>query len=275
MNIATLIVNRNDPVRTDKLYESILAVSKSKPRDIYVLESGSDQDKLSRYCSVWMRDNVNWPMGFNILADYADRNKMRYAGILYDAYWMVCNDVQLIDDTDILQAMEDALIKVPDWGVAHPYQSYFWPGHPGFPLNKKQPSGVRKVSYVESVCPIIKRSLYQNCKDPNVPGKGMIDELMTRGWGIDYTFCYLAYKAGLSVYNIDSCGILHVPNTSHISHTLTKTEDQQTFLHTARVEMIAGLKKRFGNNWGATFCKIIPDLPDKVFRNWSAGDRAL
>ena len=47
-NIATLILNRNLPGPTDKLVEKIKK-TEDHLTDIYVIEAGSDNDKLSKY----------------------------------------------------------------------------------------------------------------------------------------------------------------------------------------------------------------------------------
>lgn len=271
MEIATLIVNRNAPAMTDDLVQRMKALMRARPRDIYVLESGSDIDNISHATSVWMRENVNWPMGFNILIDYARRHKRRHAKRDYDAFWCVCNDTQLVDDVDPWAVMEKALEKVPDWGVAHPFQHYFQKGHPGFPLNK-QGTGARRVSFVEFVCPLIRSRLLE-CY--NSTTASLIDERYSRGWGIDYELAYYAHLAGFGVYNIDDVGVLHIPNTSHKDHQATKTEDVDTFLTTARVEMLNEMVKKHGPSWGEKFCEVIPDLPDRVFRNWSHSDREV
>ena len=54
-SIATIILNRNLPQPTNKLYEH-LAKYDAKENDIYVLEAGSDKNKLSKYCT-WHADD--------------------------------------------------------------------------------------------------------------------------------------------------------------------------------------------------------------------------
>lgn len=266
MNIAILIVNRNDPKRTDALVERCFSLM-TKPRDVYVIESGSDLDKLSKYTSVWVKENINWVQGFNILRNYADKHKWRHAKNYYDAYHMICNDAQFPEGIDPWTTMEKELEGCPNWGIAHPYQLYFTKGHPGYPLNKQYSVGHRQVSFVEFVCPLFNRNLIDKCPQ-------IIDEDFTRGWGIDYLMTYWAHKLDYKIYNIDTVGTLHIPNTSHINHTQTKTEDQSTFLHTARVEMLSVLTAKYGRDWGDKFLAQIPrELKDDVFRNWSVGDR--
>ena len=52
---ATLILNRNLPLVTEKLYEHLILYDKNFT-DIFVIEAGSDEDKLSKY-STWYVDS--------------------------------------------------------------------------------------------------------------------------------------------------------------------------------------------------------------------------
>ena len=52
--IYTVILNRNLPEPTDSLYEHLIKYD-SNNNDTYVIEAGSDKDKLSKYCS-WYAD---------------------------------------------------------------------------------------------------------------------------------------------------------------------------------------------------------------------------
>jgi hypothetical protein len=165
--------------------------------------------------------------------------------------------------------MEAALAPIPRWGIAHPFQHYFKPGHPGFPLNKKG-SGARKVSFVEFVCPLFKREFLEAYRWQIMPVE------LSRGWGTDYLQSYFAYRQGdFGIYNIDDVGCLHIPNTSHINHAETKSEDQGTFLNEARREMLTYLVRTYGKDWGDRFMAVIPPLQDKCFANWSTGDRQV
>lgn len=67
---ATIILNRNLPDVTDRLYESICKYN-SDMTDIYVVEAGSDENKLSKHCSWWanwdeaMKHGLRVPRGVN------------------------------------------------------------------------------------------------------------------------------------------------------------------------------------------------------------------
>jgi len=54
--VANLILNRNLPDISNDLGDHILKWN-SDVTDVYVIESGSDANKLSKYCKFW----ANWP----------------------------------------------------------------------------------------------------------------------------------------------------------------------------------------------------------------------
>ena len=95
--IATIILNRNLPGPTDQLYEHLVNID-GDLTDIYVLEAGSDIDKLSRYCT-WhandtdiQKNGLRYGRGMNyaLLKIYQER---RWSN--YDAFFLLTNDTEL------------------------------------------------------------------------------------------------------------------------------------------------------------------------------------
>ena len=70
MKVATLILNRNLPKITDRLYNKIKKKNKIK-NDIYIIESGSDKNNLSKNYTWWanwesaIKKGLRPPRGFN------------------------------------------------------------------------------------------------------------------------------------------------------------------------------------------------------------------
>ena len=94
--IATIILNRNLPIVTDKLHDHILQNNDSIT-DIYVVESGSSSDNLSRYCTWhanWDEANkqgLRYPRGMNFgLYNLWKENKLDK----YDAFFLLTNDTE-------------------------------------------------------------------------------------------------------------------------------------------------------------------------------------
>lgn len=138
---ATIILNRNLPEVTDRLWESLHATS-GEATDIYVVESGSAPDKRSKHCSFvadWpesVADGLRYARGFNFgLASLLE------AGLYerYDYFFMVCNDA-VFEGSEVVQKLERLLDRhrrvgilspcADDWGerklLAHDGIKYFW-----------------------------------------------------------------------------------------------------------------------------------------------------
>ncbi|MBF0141508.1 MAG: hypothetical protein HQL74_14660 [Magnetococcales bacterium] len=120
-NTATIILNRNLPAVTDSLYDS-LTRNNGHVTDVFVVEAGSDDDKLSRHCS-W---HANWeqarkeglrpPRGFNF-----GLTKLWEAGKFaqYDYFFLLTNDTEF-DNSPYLEILLDELGHHPRVGIISP-----------------------------------------------------------------------------------------------------------------------------------------------------------
>lgn len=121
MKIATIILNRNLPLATDKLYENI-AKYNSDITDIFVVESGSDVDRKSKYSTWWANDKeavengLRYGRGFNFgLTNLLEENKYD----TYDYFFLVCNDVEFKEEP-ILHVLHNEIINHPQMGILSP-----------------------------------------------------------------------------------------------------------------------------------------------------------
>ena len=98
---ATIILNRNLAAPTEKLYEHLEKYDKSDT-DVYVLEAGSDKDKLSKYYT-WhadskeiMKHGLRYPRGMNYaLLNLWKEKKWKH----YDSFFLIrppSNKVKLL-----------------------------------------------------------------------------------------------------------------------------------------------------------------------------------
>ena len=106
--VATLILNRNLPDVTDKLYEHLKTYD-SEETDVYVIESGSNLDQRSKYCS-WY---ANWPESMEHGLRYARGMNFGLSELWkddrfksYDAFFLITNDVELQQKSTIRPMME-------------------------------------------------------------------------------------------------------------------------------------------------------------------------
>lgn len=95
--VATIILNRNLPEPTDRLYEH-LAEFDGDVTDVFVLEAGSDAPRLSQYCT-WhanepdtIRNGLRYARGMNyaLLNLYREKRWDEY-----DGFFLLTNDTEL------------------------------------------------------------------------------------------------------------------------------------------------------------------------------------
>ncbi|MER2519185.1 MAG: hypothetical protein ABTQ34_00665 [Bdellovibrionales bacterium] len=139
--VATIILNRNLPEATDRLYDHLIKHD-GDFTDVYVVESGSDPDRLSKHVT-WRAD---WPeavahgLRFNRGMNYGLSQLWKEGKFKnYDAFFLLTNDSELQDSStlkpllDILDKHRRVGILSPcgkRWGerflLKHQTTKYFW-----------------------------------------------------------------------------------------------------------------------------------------------------
>ena len=120
-SIATIILNRNLPEVTDKLYEHLNKYDGDET-DIYVLESGSDKDKLSKYCT-WhantdeiIKHGLRYSRGMNYaLLQLWKEKKWKQ----YDAFFLITNDTEF-SNLKTLKPLKEILEEHSKVGILSP-----------------------------------------------------------------------------------------------------------------------------------------------------------
>ena len=192
--VATIILNRNLPQVTDKLVERFL-FNENDLTDVYVVESGSQADNLSKYCT-W---HANWddaienglrvPRGFNFaLAELFKDGRFPD----YDYFFTITNDTEF-GEGPILARLLEVFVQNPRVGILSPCSQswgekqllndqrtkYFWYVHNTAYLLRRQ--------YIEDVMeaenPDYSNFLYDG---NNFRGYGAEMELIAKGYANDW-----------------------------------------------------------------------------------------
>ena len=263
--VCTIILNRNLPKVADKLYNHINKYNKDFT-DIYVLEAGSDDDKLSKN-TTW---HANWEnareqglryfRGMNYaLSQLKKENKFDN----YDSFFLLTNDTEFKNQQyikilhKILFSHERLAILSPcnpTWGEKYLLEKnhlkFFW--------------------FVHSDALLIKKKFIEEIYNENEPGfmNFLFDGNNFRGYCSESELIAKGYN------NFWATGITSkvwtVENESHLihKHELIKTESVEENLKLYIDEGFNWMKKKYGfsNKWSMHM--YVKTLYDKFFETY-------
>jgi GT2 family glycosyltransferase len=262
MRIATIILNRNLPEVTDRLCDHLQKYDNSET-DIYVVEAGSDKDRLST--------NTTW------YADWSDAciNGMRYSRGMnyglsqlflegkfqkYDAFFLLTNDTEFQPKPTVAPLIE-ILDKHSSVGILSPCSErwgerlllkdqetkYFWFIHNNAYLLRRQ--------FIESIC---------NEDSPNAMNF-LFDGENFRGYGTEHEIIAKAYANDWAAAITSS--VWAAENESHLINKadLIKTEDYEQNLKLYIEEGRQWMKKKYGFNSHWSMQQYVKGFYDKFF----------
>tara|TARA_B100000242_G_scaffold16732_1_gene10274 strand:- start:7789 stop:8613 length:825 start_codon:yes stop_codon:yes gene_type:complete len=119
--ICTIILNRNLPQPTNALYEHLMEYDYEN-NDTYIIEAGSDKDKLSKYCTWFANDpeiiknGLRYARGMNyaLLELFKARNWEKY-----EAFFLLTNDTELYPQ-ETIKTLISILEEHPMVGILSP-----------------------------------------------------------------------------------------------------------------------------------------------------------
>lgn len=155
--VATIILNRNLPLETERLYESIRKHN-GDCTDIFVVESGSEEAKLSKYCTWWanweesLAHGLRFPRGFNYglhqLFSKPQENN-------YEFYFLICNDAE-VPEQPFLKTLVEIMDEHARVGILSPCSADWGE------INLLREKDVRYFWYVNHIAWLIRRT-YVDC----------------------------------------------------------------------------------------------------------------
>lgn len=120
-SVCCIILNRNLAEITDCLYESLSRLE-GDVADFFIVESGSQPDRRSRYCTWWanwpeaMEHGLRYPRGFNYgLIQLLAENRFKN----YDYFFLVCND-SVFPNQPVIGTLLDEMARHPHVGIMSP-----------------------------------------------------------------------------------------------------------------------------------------------------------
>lgn len=123
---ATIILNRNLPEVTGSLYDRFCKYD-SDETDIYIIESGSSKERLSKSYTWWanwdesLQHGLRFPRGFNYALCELLKEEKYYN---YEYFFFVCNDTKF-EDKPVVKTLREEIEKHPRVGIISPC-SHTW-----------------------------------------------------------------------------------------------------------------------------------------------------
>lgn len=245
MKIATIVLNRNLPDVTDQLCEKLIQVE-NNASDLYVVEAGSDPQRLSRFCT-WHAD---WPQareeglricrGFNYgLLNLYKAGKFTH----YDAFLLLTNDTEFAGKP-VLGPLSAELEKHPRLGLIAPC-SRRW----GERLLLAEKS-TRYFWYVQNTAALLRREFIESMMERDDPTymNFLYDGSNFRGFHAETEMVAKGY-ANNWASGITTCAWAE-ENESHLLEKadLIKTENYETNIKFYVSEGLAWMKRKYGFN---------------------------
>ena len=119
---ATIILNRNLPRETDRLVDHLIKFD-GNYTDIFVIEAGSDNDKLSKYCNWHVKTpevitkGLRYSRGMNYgLLQLWKENKWEN----YDSFFLLTNDTTFPNNQKTISSLQKLQKKFPKVGIISP-----------------------------------------------------------------------------------------------------------------------------------------------------------
>lgn len=263
--VCTIILNRNLPDVTNKLYENIYKYNKDFT-DIFVVEAGSDKDKLSKY-TTWhanwedaTKNGLRYSRGMNYALDnLLQENKLKN----YESFLLLTNDTEF-EKKPFIEELHNILLEHkrlailspcnPTWGEKYLLEKnslkFFW--------------------FIHSDALLVKREFIEEVYNDTKPGymNFLFDGSNFRGYCSESELIAKAYNnywaAGIT------SKIWSIENESHLinQHTLIKTESVEENLKLYVEEGFKWMYQKYGFKSKWSMHMYVKTLYDKFFINY-------
>ena len=238
--VATLILNRNLPIKSDELGDHLLKWN-GDITDVFIIESGSDSDKLSKHRKFW----ANWPdaiknglritRGFNYgLMELERCNK-------YQFYFMITNDVMFPPEPTV----EILLNEMEQWskfGIISPTSPIWGESQLMPPLTTKCHWLIPHVAWM------FRSKFLDTIKEQNNPTylNYFYDGENFRGYDADTEIGIKAYLNNYSLAITNKTQIIEDHSLNEKMADFMKIEKQEVHHSLMFKEGLAWMKKKYG-----------------------------
>jgi hypothetical protein len=242
---AVLALNRNLPDVTDglcnQLIERAMTGKEITPFDLFVLESGSERERLSRYASHHFVDDFSVKTGLRIARGLNAGIKLLPG---YDFYGFFTNDVVLTHLNDTIGTVQSYFDQYPKIGLIECLEAFT-----GFEMwspqtHQAKPVDAKSYPLFYTPYPII-RAIFLRGDLARKLSPEILCPDNWRNWGNDEDLGYRTWRAGYYVASSTSLSIHEDSFLSTKEHEQVRTEDELTFKHEAKAQMEAFIYSKY------------------------------
>jgi len=225
---AAIITNYNMPERTDALVEYIRKHVKSAV-DVIVVDNGSDLVPASQYTTLKLDRNVQTTGGW-----LAGLNSLRGD---YFAYWFLITSTEFVEGLsgDPLTPMVQKLASDPQAVGVH---NALTPDYVGawHQLVRREGRGFRQTWMIDNISSLYRADWFDSI--------GRFDPELIYGWGIDLETCWLARKAGRTLWVCEDAPVRKTTNIGYAMNRMNMSAEDRSKL--AYRNMVDVLNRKYG-----------------------------
>jgi hypothetical protein len=262
----TLILQRNLPHVTNEVGDFILENS-GELTDFYVIESGSDDDKLSKFVDTTFHGNwpdarkngLRPPRGFNYALCELDR-----LGLKYDYYFMLQGDVD-IKNKNTLEVLISEMEAYPKIGMISPMSKNWGNEFKDMYSVKK----TRPCTLIPHLAWLVSRELIDSIsKDYKKDMYGYIyDGTNFRGYDTDTEILVKCYQNDMFPAITSKVYVEEKVNQTNENHEVMKTEKTKDHQKLFYEEGMVWLKKKYGFDGKIPMRKLLDKSCSDFFNN--------
>lgn len=235
MKIAILVVSRNRPDLVDSL-SKWLAESVTIPHDLFIVECGTDRDKLSPYSTLWYSDpefrGKAW--GHSLALDMARKSGQ------YDYYFFLMNDLIFEPGIDAVRILVEQMEREPLMAILSPTSV-----DKGYPSSERRnQGGWHAVSTCDYLGFMMRASAIDNV--------GFLNPSFQYCWGAIHELAYKLYSNGWFIAYSDDISYHHLGGSTY-GQKDTRTISREEYQQRAKRFAFEYFRTNYGDNWDEVF----------------------
>ncbi|MBI4833059.1 MAG: methyltransferase domain-containing protein, partial [Candidatus Lindowbacteria bacterium] len=239
-DVAAIIVSRNRPDLVDPMVAQLKKMGRGLSVDIYVIEMGSEPEKVSQYASLNYddKDFRGKCYGHNVGLRFArSKGSYRY-------YWILMNDLVFEDDVDTLGEMVRIAEADPKLAILSPTE----PEGPYVACKPRAGSDYHLVTTCDYLALLVRAS--------TVHDVGFLNPDFKYSWGAIHQLAFKHYSKGWQVAYCDRVTMKHLGGTTYgkVKGTVSRDEYQWRAKEFAARYFV----EHYGRKWDEEFSKALP-----------------